>query len=226
MAGRIAGELERTGQLIGLADPMIAAIALTHGLEMVTGNTAHFQRVQQLGLARPPLVPERSDFLEGDAPAADKVQAFLARALEATGDGSATAMALVPWICDALLSNHSVKAYGRDFMDFVRHMQAQGVTPLEVTADHVKLYKRALLDAGMTSATVARRLSVLRGAYEQLAAKGLVSWETAQDIAAVKAPGVQKNATPSLTQKQAIAPCRPSPPTACRAVSSGSSELP
>ena len=48
----------------------------------------------------------------------------------------------VPWICDALLSNHSVKAYGRDLMDFLRHMQAQGVTPLEVTADHVKLYKR------------------------------------------------------------------------------------
>jgi site-specific recombinase XerD len=52
---------------------------------------------------------------------------------------------------------------------------------------------------------VARRLSVLRGTYHQLAAKGLVSWETAQDIAAVKAPGVQKNSTPSLTQKQAIA---------------------
>ena len=33
----------------------------------------------------------------------------------------------------------------------------------------------------------------------------LVSWETAQDIAAVKAPGVQENATPLLTQKQAIA---------------------
>ena len=52
---------------------------------------------------------------------------------------------------------------------------------------------------------MARRLSVLRGTYKQLAAKGLVSWETAQDIAAVKAPGVQKNSTPSLTQRQAIA---------------------
>ena len=83
-------------------------------------------------------------------------------------------------------------------------MQAQGVDPLHVTADHVKLYKRALLEAGMKSATVARRLSVLRGTYKQLAAKGLVSWETAQDIAAVKAPGVQKNSTPSLTQRQAI----------------------
>ena len=69
----------------------------------------------------------------------------------------------------------------------------------------MKVYKRALLEAGRASATVARRLSVLRGTYHQLAAKGLVSWETAQDIAAVKAPGVQKNATPSLTQKQAIA---------------------
>ena len=153
-----------------------------------------------------PLVPERSDFLEGDAPAADKVQAFLAQALAATGtDAPTTAGALVPWICDALLSNHSVKAYGRDLMDFLRHMQAQGISPLEVTADHVKLYKRALLEAGRTSATVARRLSVLRGTYHQLAAKGLVSWETAQDIAAVKAPAVQKNSTPSLTQKQAIA---------------------
>ena len=96
--------------------------------------------------ARPPLVPERTDFLEGDAPAAAKVEAFLARALEATGsEAPSTAGALVPWICDALLSNHSVKAYGRDLMDFLRHMQAQGVTPLEVTADHVKLYKRACL---------------------------------------------------------------------------------
>ena len=52
---------------------------------------------------------------------------------------------------------------------------------------------------------VARRLSVLRGTYKQLAAKGLISWETAQDIGAVKAPGVQKNSTPSLTKLQAIA---------------------
>jgi len=134
------------------------------------------------------------------------VEAFLARALEATGgEAPSTAGALVPWICDALLSNHSVKAYGRDLMDFLRHMQSDGVAPLEVTANHVKLYKRALLEAGRTSATVARRLSVLRGTYKQLAAKGLISWEIAQDIGAIRAPGVQKNSTPSLTQRQAIA---------------------
>ena len=122
---------------------------------------------------RAPLLPERTDFLEGDAPAAAKVEAFLARALEATGTrAQTTAGALVPWICDALLSNHSVKAYGRDLMDFVRHMQTQGVDPLNVTADHVKRYKRALLEAGMKSATVARRLSVLRGDLQAACGQG------------------------------------------------------
>lgn len=152
---------------------------------------------------RSPLVPESSDFLDGDAPAAGKVATFLGDALDAAS-GQSAAAALVPWICDALQSNHSVKAYGRDLTDFVRHMEAQGVAPLDVTADHVKLYKAALLKAGMTSATIARRLSVLRGAYEQFAAKGLIKWETAQDIASIKAAAVQKNSTPSLTQKQAI----------------------
>jgi len=65
----------------------------------------------------------------------------------------------VPWICDALQSNHSVKAYGRDLTDFLRDMHGQGVTALQVTADHVKLYKRGLLEAGMSSATMAERLT-------------------------------------------------------------------
>src|SRR3954447_13967941 len=89
-----------------------------------------------------PLVPERSEVLEGDAPAAAKVEAFLARALDAAGtEAPTTAGALVPWICDALLSQHSVKAYGRDLADFTRQMHAQGVDPRQVTADHVKIYK-------------------------------------------------------------------------------------
>ncbi len=49
LAGEIVGDLERTGQPIGTADPMIAAVALQHSLELVTGNTVHFQRIQQLG---------------------------------------------------------------------------------------------------------------------------------------------------------------------------------
>ncbi len=57
---------------------------------------------------------------------------------------------------------------------------------------------------GESPATIARRLSVLRGAYRQFAEKGLLDWETAQGIAAVKAPPVAKNTTPALTAQQAI----------------------
>jgi predicted nucleic acid-binding protein len=49
LAGWIYGDLERTGQTIGRADPMIAAIALQHGLSLVTGNQAHFRRIAALG---------------------------------------------------------------------------------------------------------------------------------------------------------------------------------
>jgi tRNA(fMet)-specific endonuclease VapC len=49
LAGRITADLERTGQPIGRADPLIAAIALRHDLTLVTGNQAHFQRIQALG---------------------------------------------------------------------------------------------------------------------------------------------------------------------------------
>jgi len=45
----IYGELERTGQPIGRADPLIGGIALAHNLVLVTGNTKHFERVIALG---------------------------------------------------------------------------------------------------------------------------------------------------------------------------------
>jgi predicted nucleic acid-binding protein len=49
LAGRIAGDLERMGQPIGVPDTMIAAIAIDNGLELVTGNTSDYRRIQQLG---------------------------------------------------------------------------------------------------------------------------------------------------------------------------------
>ena len=49
LAGRIAGELERTGRPIGTSDTMIAAIAIENGLELVTGNASDFQHVRNLG---------------------------------------------------------------------------------------------------------------------------------------------------------------------------------
>ncbi len=49
LAGRIYADLERTGQPIGLADSMIAAIAMQNNLTLVTGNLPHYQRLQSLG---------------------------------------------------------------------------------------------------------------------------------------------------------------------------------
>ncbi|BAY92815.1 MULTISPECIES: PIN domain-containing protein [unclassified Tolypothrix] len=49
LAGRIYADLERIGQPIGLADSMIAAIAIQQNLILVTGNLAHYQRIQALG---------------------------------------------------------------------------------------------------------------------------------------------------------------------------------
>lgn len=154
-----------------------------------------------------PLVPERVDLFVGENPVEEKVSAFLAHAIPMVVSNAHVknaSAALVPWICDVLLSEHSVKGYGRDLAHFVRHMGELCVEPLAVTSDHVKLYKAAILKAGMRHTTIARRLSVLRGAYKQFAAKGLVTWETAQAIAAVKAPPVAKNTTPALTNRQAV----------------------
>ena len=49
IAGRIYGDLERAGQPIGRADVMIAAIALTHNLTLVTGNLRHYERIREVG---------------------------------------------------------------------------------------------------------------------------------------------------------------------------------
>ena len=49
LAGEIIGDLDRAGRPIGVTDPMIAAIALDKGLDLITGNTAHFREIQRLG---------------------------------------------------------------------------------------------------------------------------------------------------------------------------------
>ncbi len=51
LAGQIYADLEASGQPIGRADPMIAGIAIYHGLRLISGNTAHYQRITDLGYA-------------------------------------------------------------------------------------------------------------------------------------------------------------------------------
>ena len=49
LAGKIDADLIRTGQPIGRADPMIAATAIEHSLQLDTGNISHFMRIRDLG---------------------------------------------------------------------------------------------------------------------------------------------------------------------------------
>lgn len=46
--GRLRAELESAGTRLDDADLQIAATALYHGLELVTGNLRHFQRIPDL----------------------------------------------------------------------------------------------------------------------------------------------------------------------------------
>ena len=48
--GEIRGYLEETGMILPDADIQIAATAVYHGLELVTGNLRHFQRIKNLRL--------------------------------------------------------------------------------------------------------------------------------------------------------------------------------
>ena len=48
--GKIRARLEETGQMLADADLQIAATALYHDLEFVTGNLRHFSRIGQLRL--------------------------------------------------------------------------------------------------------------------------------------------------------------------------------
>jgi len=46
--GQIRAQLEEAGQMLADADLQIAATALYHGLDLVTGNLRHFERIDGL----------------------------------------------------------------------------------------------------------------------------------------------------------------------------------
>jgi len=144
--------------------------------------------------------PDRPTDFSSDAAIGD----FLNRALPSVRAAGSPAAALVPWICERLPSPHSRRAYLSDLADFLSHMGKQGIDPLSVRGDDLRIYRAALLDAGKSSASVGRVLSVLRGAYQQFGKRGLVQWNQVQDIQAVESPRVDRNTTPALSEQEAV----------------------
>lgn len=51
LAGHLKADLDARGRLIGASDVMIAAVAITAGIPLVTGNVAHFEFVRAAGHA-------------------------------------------------------------------------------------------------------------------------------------------------------------------------------
>lgn len=134
----------------------------------------------------------------------DHVSSHLANLMDQCRASDAAA-ALIPWFCDVLAFNKSRRDYFGDLSRFLSVMQSQGVHPYNVNGDHVRLYKEAMKEQGKKTSSIARALSVIRGTYEQFGKKGLVPWDVVGDIQAVASPKVNKNTTPNLTEKQAIA---------------------
>ena len=93
--------------------------------------------------------------------------------------------------------------YASVIRDFVLHMKDCGLDPLTANGDDIRIFREALRQAGMQPATIAKQLSIIRGVYRQFGKRGLVDWETVQDIQAVESPSVQKNSTPILTEAEA-----------------------
>lgn len=49
LAAEIVGGLLKTGRVIGIIDPLISACAIRRNLDVVSGNTAHFEFIRALG---------------------------------------------------------------------------------------------------------------------------------------------------------------------------------
>lgn len=52
MFGKVRAHLEQTGNMLPDADLQIAAAALYHDLELVTGNVGHFECIPDLRITR------------------------------------------------------------------------------------------------------------------------------------------------------------------------------
>lgn len=147
-------------------------------------------------------VSSQATMVPDDLSSSGKVSAFLKRLMPTTKAEAAVAV-LVPWVCDVLPANNSRLAYGRDLADFQTYLNEHGLGSLQVTGDDVRLYKEVLGQAGASGATIARRLSVLRGTYQQFGKHGLMDWDQVRDIQAVSSPRVEKNTTPCLSEAEA-----------------------
>ncbi len=72
-------------------------------------------------------------------------------------------------------SAHSLSAYANDLLEFASHLVDSHADYLAITPSDANLYVLALAKKGLTPATIARKLSALRGFYHYLDEQELIS---------------------------------------------------
>lgn len=107
------------------------------------------------------------------------------------------------WIA-GLRSVHTRKAYLRDITDWLSWLADHGTDPLAVTEPDTAYWARHLEAGGLSSSTVARKLSAMSSWYQWLVRNGHMEKNPADNLAR---PEVDRDTstTPGLTKDQALA---------------------
>lgn len=85
-------------------------------------------------------------------------------------------------------SEHTVAAYRRDLEAFATFLRQRERPLLDAGADDVRSFVAAAHRSGLSSATLKRRLSAVRGLYHYLQDEGLIDNHPALDLRAPKGP--------------------------------------
>ena len=107
--------------------------------------------------------------------------------------------AFIESIQDRSPSDYTPASYASDLRQFAEYLEAQGVKGVEaVDAPVLRAYLRSLSGWGFARATVARKLSSLRGFFAFLKKRGVLERDPARGI---RGPGARRNLPRALSEE-------------------------